>query len=53
MKPVILLVDDNSEILEFIADFLDEKYTTVKALNGHEALQVLQQDLFNLLSAIL
>jgi two-component system cell cycle response regulator len=42
MKPVILLVDDNQDILEFVSDFMDEKYTTIKALNGQEALDILR-----------
>jgi len=41
-KPVILLVDDNEEILEFLEHELNEKYSVVKALNGEEALQVLK-----------
>lgn len=44
MKPVILLVDDNEDILEFISDFMDERYTTLKALNGQEALDILHQE---------
>ncbi|WP_026259946.1 response regulator transcription factor [Segetibacter koreensis] len=44
MKPVILIVDDNVEILEFIADFLDEDYATIKAFDGQEALNVLQRE---------
>jgi DNA-binding response OmpR family regulator len=44
MKPVLLLVDDNEEILEFLEHELDEKYTVIKALNGQEALDVLRED---------
>jgi two-component system cell cycle response regulator len=44
MKPVILLVDDNEEILEFISVDLSDKYTVVKALNGLEALKVLREE---------
>ncbi|MFD0795116.1 two-component regulator propeller domain-containing protein [Mucilaginibacter litoreus] len=42
MKPIILLVDDNPEILDFIADELSEKYAVVKALNGQEALDMIE-----------
>lgn len=43
MKPVILLVDDNEEILEFLSDDLSEKYSVLTALNGQEALNVLAE----------
>ena len=49
MKPVILLIDDNEEILEFIGDELSAKYTVVTALNGKEALKVLQEDIIHLI----
>lgn len=48
MKPVLLLVDDNEEILEFLEHELDEKYTVIKALNGQEALDVLKEDAIQL-----
>jgi ligand-binding sensor domain-containing protein/signal transduction histidine kinase/DNA-binding response OmpR family regulator len=41
MKPIILLVDDNPEILDFIATELAEKYSVIKALNGQEALDMI------------
>ncbi|TXJ27492.1 MAG: response regulator transcription factor [Chitinophagaceae bacterium] len=44
MKPVILLVDDNGEILDFISEDLGEKYTVLKAFNGREALDLLQHE---------
>jgi DNA-binding response OmpR family regulator len=44
MKPVILLVDDNEEILEFVEHELDEKYHILKALDGQEALDVLKEE---------
>ncbi len=44
MKPLILLVDDNPEILDFIADGLVEKYILIKALDGHEALNLLKTE---------
>jgi two-component system, cell cycle response regulator len=41
MKPAILLVDDNEEILDFLSEDLNEKYTVLKALNGQDALHQL------------
>jgi len=37
-QPTILVVDDNPEILEFIAQQLSDRYTVVQALNGQEAM---------------
>lgn len=48
MKPTILLVDDNEEILEFIENELNEKYIIIKALNGKEALTILKQEVTDL-----
>ena len=42
MKPLLLLVDDNEEILEFLEHELNEKYTIVKAVNGQDALEKLK-----------
>ncbi|AMR30801.1 hypothetical protein A0256_04865 [Mucilaginibacter sp. PAMC 26640] len=41
MKPIILLVDDNPEILDFVANELTEKYSVIKAFNGQEALDMI------------
>ncbi len=49
MKPVILLVDDNAEILDFLSEDLSEKYTVLKALNGQEALDLLLHEPVQLL----
>ncbi len=49
MKPVLLLVDDNEEILEFLENELNEKYTIIKALNGKEALAQLKQEVVQLI----
>ncbi len=49
MKPVILLVDDNEEILEFIENELTEKYTICKALNGQNALETLKNEVIQLI----
>ena len=43
MKPVLLLVDDNEDILDFLTEELSERYTIFKALDGQEALDVLRQ----------
>lgn len=43
MKPLLLLADDNEEILEFLENELNEKYTIIKALNGREALDLLRE----------
>lgn len=48
MKPVILLVDDNEEILDFLSEELSEKYTIHTALNGQEALDVLNAQAIHL-----
>lgn len=44
MKPLILLVDDNEEILEFLVDELSEKYNLITALNGEQALAQLTEE---------
>lgn len=49
MKPVILLVEDNEDILEFVADELSEKYTVLKASNGQQALDILKEEAIQLL----
>lgn len=42
MKPTILLVEDNKELLDVLADELSDQYEIVKAMNGHQALSLLQ-----------
>lgn len=44
MLPLILLVDDNEEILEVLERILKIKYATLKALNGQQALAVLEKE---------
>lgn len=44
MLPVILLVDDEEEILDFLERILQPKYTILKAADGQEALQVLETE---------
>jgi len=48
MKPAILLVEDNEEMIEFIADDLSETYHVIKAGNGREALERLQEEAIQL-----
>lgn len=49
MKPVLLLVDDNEEILEFLEHELSEKYSIIKAVHGQEALDILKENAVHLL----
>jgi len=49
LRPVVLLVEDNIEILEFIEDNLKPEYEILKALNGKIALQILRSDVVNLI----
>ena len=44
MLPIILLVDDNEEILEFLERMLKSKYTIVIAKDGQDALAVLDKE---------
>jgi two-component system cell cycle response regulator len=41
MKSVILLVDDNREILEYLTRFLEDKYVILTATDGEKALALL------------
>jgi two-component system cell cycle response regulator len=47
-KPVILLVDDNEDILDFISDDLSEKFQVLVAVNGKEGLLRLEQEIVHL-----
>ncbi|MES2519406.1 MAG: response regulator [Bacteroidota bacterium] len=49
MLPIILLVDDNDEILEFLERMLKSKYTILKAEDGREALEVLETEAVQLI----
>lgn len=42
-KPVLLFVDDNKDLCEFIEDSLNEEYTIITANDGQEALELLQK----------
>jgi two-component system, cell cycle response regulator len=44
IQPVILLVDDNDEILEFLERMLKNKYAILKAEDGVEALKILERE---------
>jgi len=48
MLPIILLVDDEEEILEFLERILRAKYTILKAENGREALNILATEAIQL-----
>ena len=41
MKLVDLVIDDNSEIIDFIQDILSEKYSVLSAPNGQKALDII------------
>jgi DNA-binding response OmpR family regulator len=47
-KSLILVVDDNEEILDFVSDDLSEKYQVLTAKNGIEALEILQKEIIQL-----
>jgi two-component system, cell cycle response regulator len=44
LLPLILLVDDNEEILEFLERILQAKYTVLKATDGRSAIDILQKE---------
>jgi two-component system cell cycle response regulator len=48
LKPAILLVDDNEDILDFVSGDLGDKYDVHTAKNGLEALAVLEQEIVQL-----
>ena len=49
MKPTLLLVDDNKEMLEVLVEELSEKYYTITARNGKQALELLSQEVIQLI----
>jgi DNA-binding response OmpR family regulator len=49
MKPLILIVDDNEDMLDVIADELSEIYSVARALNGREALAKLEKEAVQLI----
>ncbi len=48
-KSNLLLVDDHTELLEFVADDLNEDYQITTSSNGREALDVLATEYFDLI----
>lgn len=48
MKPAVLIVDDNEEIVEFLTDDLNSKYIVFKAHNGREAIDILNTETIHL-----
>lgn len=48
-RPQLLLVDDNQEILDFIADDLEEKYHIITARDGVAALRILRDSAIQLI----
>jgi two-component system, cell cycle response regulator len=44
MLPLILIVDDNDEILDFLDRILRSKYTVLKAESGEQAIQILESN---------
>jgi signal transduction histidine kinase/ligand-binding sensor domain-containing protein/CheY-like chemotaxis protein/AraC-like DNA-binding protein len=47
-RPVLLLVDDNKDFCDFIADSLSEEYAVLTAHNGFEAIAQLEKNSINL-----
>lgn len=48
-KPKILLVEDNEELIEFVAGALSETYAIIKATNGAEGLEKLENHTIDLI----
>ncbi|MET3114568.1 two-component system cell cycle response regulator [Pedobacter sp. CG_S7] len=48
IKQVVLLIDDNDDILEFISDDLSEKFHVLTATNGMEGLAILEKEIIHL-----
>jgi two-component system, cell cycle response regulator len=44
LLPLLLLVDDNEEILEFLERILNTKYAILKAADGKEAIAILEKE---------
>lgn len=44
MKPALLVVDDNEEILEYLSDILSAGFQIVKARNGRAAREILKEE---------
>ena len=48
MDPIILIVDDNIEITEFLSATFKSRYTVLTAFNGREALELLDRETIHL-----
>lgn len=48
MKPVILVIDDNEEMLDLIKDDLVDKYTVITASTGRDAVHILEAETIHL-----
>src|ERR1700712_3149148 len=48
MKPVLLIVDDHTDIVEFLKEVLMEEYTLQIASNGQIALDILKKEIVNI-----
>jgi DNA-binding response OmpR family regulator len=49
MESVILIIDDNTEIIEFLSDNLKPKYNVLAAYNGQRAMQILEKETVHLI----
>lgn len=49
MKSVLLIIDDNKDIVEFLKEVLSEEYDTLEANNGKEALDLLTSEVVHLI----
>jgi two-component system, cell cycle response regulator len=49
MESVILIIDDNADIIEFLSDSLKPKYSVLWAYNGKGAFKILEQDTVHLI----
>lgn len=48
-KPILLIVDDNDEMLRFIASHFESNYKVITATNGREALDLMQHNKVSLI----
>lgn len=46
-RPIILLVEDNTDILDYIRKELSEKYNVIPAENGQDAMHILENENIN------
>lgn len=44
IKPALLIVDDNEDILDYLSDMLEPNFHVIKALNGQAARDVLKEE---------